>query len=139
MSPTRKPVLGGRETVKIAVIQKASRFLDTEASLELAEKYIAEAGTAGADLIVFPEVWLSGYPYWTEGWDSKLQAWAGGRVLFRDAAVLVPSDDTRRLGEAARKAGAYVVMGCNEIDSRPEVSTIYNSLLFFDRTGALSG
>jgi nitrilase len=139
MSPTRKPVLGGRETVKIAIIQKASRFLDTEASLALAEKYIAEAGAAGADLIVFPEVWLSGYPYWTEGWDSKLQAWAGGRVLFRDAAVLVPSDDTRRLGEAARRAGAYVVMGCNEIDSRPEVSTIYNSLLFFDRAGALMG
>jgi predicted amidohydrolase len=89
--------------------------------------------------VVFPEVWLAGYPYWTEGWDSPLQAWGGGRVAFRDAAVLAPSEDTERLGEAARKAGAYVVMGCNEIDPRPEVSTIYNSLLFFDRTGRLIG
>lgn len=30
-------------------------------------------------------------------------------------------------------------MGCNEIDPRPEVSTIYNSLLFFDPEGRLIG
>jgi nitrilase len=134
-----KPVLGGRETVKIAIVQKAPRFLDKEASLTLAENYIAEAAAGGADLVVFPEVWLSGYPYWTEGWDSGLQDWVAGRVRFRDAAILAPSEDTVRLAEAARRAGAYVVMGCNEIDPRPEVSTIYNCLLFFDREGHLMG
>jgi predicted amidohydrolase len=84
-------------------------------------------------------VWLAGYPYWTEGWDSSLQSWVGGRVAFRDAAVLAPSEDTERLGVAARRAKAYVVMGCNEIDPRPEVSTIYNTLLFFDPEGRLIG
>ncbi len=135
----KKPVLGGREAVKVAIVQKASRFLDKEASLARAEAYIAEAAAGGAELIVFPEVWLAGYPYWTEGWDSSLQAWAGGRVAFRDAAVLAPSEDTERLGAAARRANAYVVMGCNEIDPRPEVSTIYNTLLFFDPQGRLMG
>jgi nitrilase len=135
----KKPVLGGRDAVKVAIVQKAPRFLDKEASLARAETYIAEAAAGGAELIVFPEVWLAGYPYWTEGWDSPLQAWAGGRIAFRDAAVLAPSEDTERLGAAARQAGAYVVMGCNEIDPRPEVSTIYNSLLFFDRAGHLMG
>ena len=112
----KKRVLGGRESVKVAIVQKASRFLDKEASLERAEAYIAEAAATGAELIVFPEVWLAGYPYWTEGWDSSLQAWVGGRLAFRDAAVLAPSEDTERLGAAARRANAYVVMGCNEID-----------------------
>jgi predicted amidohydrolase len=139
MGTGKKPVLGGRDAVKVAIVQKAPRFLDKEASLARAETYIAEAAAGGAELIVFPEVWLAGYPYWTEGWDSPLQAWAGGRIAFRDAAVLAPSEDTERLGAAARQAGAYVVMGCNEIDPRPEVSTIYNSLLFFDRTGHLMG
>ena len=100
---------------------------------------LESAAKAGAELVVFPEVWLAGYPYWTEGWDSSLPAWAGGRIMFRDAAVLAPSEDTERLGAAARRAGVYVVMGCNEIDPRPEVSTIYNCLLFFDRTGRLMG
>jgi nitrilase len=135
----KKPVLGGRETVKVAIVQKAPRFLDKEASLARAETYIAEAASGGAELIVFPEAWLAGYPYWTEGWDSPLQAWAGGRVAFRDAAVLAPSEDSERLGAAARSANAYLVMGCNEIDPRPEVSTIYNSLLFFDPQGHLMG
>jgi predicted amidohydrolase len=139
MGTGKKPVLGGRDAVKVAIVQKAPRFLDKEASLTRAETYIAEAAAGGAELIVFPEVWLAGYPYWTEGWDSPLQAWAGGRIAFRDAAVLAPSEDTERLGAAARQAGAYVVMGCNEIDPRPEVSTIYNSLLFFDHTGHLMG
>ena len=139
MAIGKKPVLGGRDAVKVAIVQKAPRFLDKEASLALAEQYIAEAAAGGAELIVFPEVWLAGYPYWTEGWDSSLPAWAGGRIAFRDAAVLAPSEDTVRLGEAARKAGAYVVIGCNEIDPRPEVSTIYNCLLFFDHTGQLMG
>ena len=135
----KKRVLSGRESVKVAIVQKASRFLDKEASLERAEAYIAEAAATGAELIVFPEVWLAGYPYWTEGWDSSLQAWVGGRLAFRDAAVLAPSEDTERLGAAARRANAYVVMGCNEIDPRPEVSTIYNTLLFFDPEGRLMG
>src|ERR1700685_3587594 len=139
MSASAKPVLGGRDKVKVAIVQKAPVFMDREASVTLAEKLIAEAADGGTDLIVFPEVWLAGYPYWTEGWDSPLQKWVAGRIIFRDAAILAPSEDTERLGAAARKAGAYVVMGCNEIDERPEVSTIYNTLLFFDRDGSLMG
>ena len=139
MSVGKKPVLGGREVVKVAIVQKAPRFLDKEASLSRAEAYIAEAAAGGAQLIVFPEVWLAGYPYWTEGWDSSLQPWVGGRVAFRDAAVIAPSEDTERLGAAARRANAYVAMGCNEIDPRPEVSTIYNTLLFFNPEGRLMG
>ena len=139
MSVGRKPVLGGREAVKVAIVQKAARFLDKAASLERAEAYIAEAAATGAELIVFPEAWLAGYPYWTEGWDSLIASlgWRQGRLpRCRGAA---PSEDTERLGAAARRAKAYLVMGCNEIDSRPEVSTIYNTLLFFDPEGRLIG
>ena len=89
--------------------------------------------------MVFSEVWLTGYPYWTEGWDSDLKKWVGGRVAFRDAAVLIPSEDTERLGAAARQAGVHLVMGCNEIDPRPESDTIYNTLMFFGRDGTLLG
>ncbi len=71
MGVGKKPVLGGRDVVKVAIVQKAPRFLDKEASLTRAEAYIAEAANGGAELIVFPEVWLAGYPYWTEGWDSS--------------------------------------------------------------------
>lgn len=137
-SPSKK-VLGGRDKVKVAIAQKSPAFMDREASVARACAIIEEAGRAGAQLVVFPEAWLAGYPYWTEGWDSTLPQWAGGRILFRDNALVVPSEDAERISQAARRAGTYVALGCNEMDARPEVSTIYNSLVFFDPDGAVLG
>jgi nitrilase len=135
----RNVVLGGRETVKVAIAQVSPVYLDRERSIERACETIRDAAAGGAELVLFPEVWLAGYPYWTEGWDSALPKWVDGRVRFRDAAVVAPSEDTERIGEAVREAGAYVVIGCNELDPRPEANTIYNTLLFFDRDGELLG
>ena len=125
MAKSPKKVLGGLPVVKVAIVQKSPAFMDRDASLARAEAYIAEAGAEGAQLVVFPEVWLSGYPYWTEGWDSNVGDWVKERVRFRDAAIVAPSEDTERLGAAAAKAGVYLAMGCNELDGRPEVGTIY--------------
>jgi predicted amidohydrolase len=113
--------------------------MNRAATVQRAITAIREAGANGADLVVFPETWLAGYPYWTEGWDSSLQQWAVGRIRFFDEAVLVPSDDTDAIARAAREARVNVVLGCNEIDPRPGNGTIYNSLLFFDRSGTLLG
>lgn len=137
--PHPKPVLGGHASVKIAVAQVPPVFLDRDRSIDRACATIAEAAQNGAQLVVFPEAWISGYPYWTEGWDSQLPSWIDTRVRFRDAALVIPSDDTARLCKAARDANVYVVMGCNELDARPEVQTIYNTLLYIGRDGAILG
>ena len=134
-----KPVLGGRDKVKVAIAQKSPVFMNLDASVERAEGLIVEAGRSGAQLVVFPEAWLAGYPYWTEGWDSVLPQWAGGRIAFRDNALVVPGEHAERIAHAARKAGTYVVLGCNEMDPRPEVSTVYNSLIFFAPDGHVLG
>jgi len=134
-----KRVLGGREKVKIAIVQKSPAFMNLDASVARACAVIEEAGSNGADLLVFPEVWLAGYPYWTEGWDSPLPQWAGGRILFRDNALVLPSEESERIAHAVRRAGVYLVLGCNEMDPRPEVQTIYNSLIFFAPDGTVLG
>ena len=138
-SAPSKKVLGGRDKVKVAIAQKSPVFMNREASVARACSIIEEAGRSGAQLVVFPEAWLAGYPYWTEGWDSTLPVWAGGRILFRDNALVVPGEDAERIAQAARKAGAYVALGCNEMDPRPAVSTIYNSLVFFAPDGSILG
>ena len=43
MSKTRKPVLGGREKVKVAIAQISPVYLDRDASLERAVSAIGEA------------------------------------------------------------------------------------------------
>src|SRR5574338_1053256 len=107
MAGNHKAVLGGRQTVKVEVAQVAQSYLDREKSIDKACQVIKEAAAQGAELIVFPEAWLAGYPYWTEGWDSAIGPWIEGRVRFRDAAILAPSEDTEKLGRAATAANAY--------------------------------
>jgi len=132
-------VLGGRDSVRVAVAQISPVYLDPGASVERACNAIAEAAGNGAELVVFPEVWLAGYPYWTEGWDSPLPQWIEGRVRFHDAAVSASGEEVERLCTAARRANAHVVMGMNEMDERPGARTIYNSLLYIGRDGSVLG
>lgn len=136
---SRQKVLGGRTSVKVAIVQTPPVYMDLAGSVERACAKIAEASAHGAELIVFPEVWLAGYPYWGQGWESNLPEWIAARVRFYDSAVLVPSEYTEAIGEAAARANAHVVIGCNEMDARTGVHTIYNTLLFFDRSGTLLG
>jgi nitrilase len=139
VSALRKVILGGHESIKIAVAQISPAWLDREASVGRACVAIAEAAKNHAQLIVFPEVWLAGYPYWDESWASDLHDWAAARTRFLGAAITVPGDEVERLSQAARAADAYVVMGCNELDARPGVQTVYNTLLFFAPDGTLIG
>ena len=98
---SRQKVLGGRSSVKVAIVQTPPVYMDLVRSVERACTKIAEASNSGAELIVFSEVWLAGYPYWGQGWESNLPEWIAVRVRFYDSAVLVPSEYTEAIGEAA--------------------------------------
>jgi predicted amidohydrolase len=138
MKPTRK-VLNGHPAIKVAIVQTAPVFLDREATVAKACAKIEEAAGQGAQVIVFSEAWVSGYPYWGEGWESNVGHWMDVRARFYDSTVMVDSEDTERLRAAAARANAVVVIGCNEMDERPSVHTIYNTLLFVDNHGRVIG
>jgi nitrilase len=122
-------------TVTAAAVQATPAFLDREATVEKASRLIAEAGSKGARLIVFPEAFIPTYPDWV--W--RAPAWEDEALFarFADQSVVVPSAATKRLGAAARSAHSYVAMGINEREEHG--STIYNTLLYFDDAGALIG
>ncbi|GAI28640.1 unnamed protein product, partial [marine sediment metagenome] len=135
-----KKVLGGRDKVKVAVVQAAPVFMDKERTIEKACMLIKEAGRNGAELIVFSEAFIPGYPaIYTGGWESKSSEWATYITALQDNAVLIDSVDTEILGKAARGANAYAVIGCNELDDRTGSRTIYNTLVFLDRDGKVMG
>ncbi len=114
-----------------AAVQAAPLFLDRDATVEKACDLISDAASAGADLIVFPETWVPGYPFW----HASPGVFSGNTFaeLWKNS-VEVASASTNRLGEAARQANAYVVIGINE---RCTVSrgTLYNTMLYFAPTG----
>jgi amidase/nitrilase len=135
-----KKVLGGREKVKVAVVQAAPVFMDKERTMAKACDLIREAGRNGAELIVFPETFIPGYPaIYTGGWESNPSEWGPYMIALQDNSLLVNSRDTEILGEAAREANAYTVMGCNELDDRQGSRTVYNTLVFIGRDGKVMG
>ncbi|WP_054530987.1 carbon-nitrogen hydrolase family protein [Erythrobacter sp. SG61-1L] len=119
--------------VKVAAVHAASPFLDREAGVEKACALIAEAAKDGAELIVFPETFIPGYPVWI--WTHTPATGSPYFLRLFANSITVPSEATDRLGAAARKAGAYVAIGISEKDG----GTLYNTLLYFDDSGQIVG
>lgn len=119
-----------------AAVQAAPVFLDTDATVAKACRLIAEAAEGGAELIAFPEVFVSAYPYWN--WTmTPVHGGAWFERLYR-SAIDVPGPEVSALCAAAREAGATVVIGVNERDQN-SMGTIYNSMLFIGADGQLLG
>jgi nitrilase len=130
-------------TVRVASVQATPVFLDLQASLEKACSLIVEAGRNGAALVVLPEAFLPSFPYWVAGGSSgarpnnreNIELYA--RLLAN--AVDVPGPAVTALGEAAREAGAHVVIGVNERNADASGASMYNTVLYLDDHGALLG
>lgn len=136
----KKKILGGREKVKVAVVQASPVFMDKDQSIKKACRLIKEAGKNGAELIVFSEAFIPGYPaYYTVGYETAPHEWTDFMIALQENSILIPGEDTEILGKAALEAGAYLVIGCNEIDDRVGSCTVFNSMLFIDKYGQVMG
>ena len=124
--------------IRTAAVQTAPAFLDREGTVEKACHLIQEAGANGANLVVFPECFISGFPYWYRFYPATHPLCIHfNHELFKNA-VEIPSKSTERLCQAAKKANIYVIMGLNE--RRPDLlGTIYNTQLFIHRNGSILG
>ena len=52
-----------KPTCRIAIVQAAPVLFDKTACTDKAVRLIAECARSGAELIVFPELFIPGYPY----------------------------------------------------------------------------
>ncbi|MFJ7906825.1 carbon-nitrogen hydrolase family protein [Kitasatospora sp. NPDC096204] len=119
-----------------AAVQAAPVYLDPAATVDKAVALIHEAAGHGAELVVFPEVFVPGYPYWN--WTmNPVQGSPWFERLYR-AAVDVPGPYVDTLRAAARQAGVVLVIGVNERGG-PGLGLLYNTLLIIDADGELLG
>ena len=122
-----------------AIVQTPPAFLDKEKTIERAVERIREAAAAGADLIVFTEAFVPGYPTWVwrlrPGGDWDLFEALHARLL--ENAVDMDSADLRPIFDAAREARATVVCGIEERDNGPSRATLYNTVLIIGPDGTL--
>jgi nitrilase len=124
--------------LRAAVVQAGSIPFDTPATVDKAIGLVAEAAAGGAQLVVFPEAFIGGYPKGL-GFGLVIGARdAAGREEFRlylESAIAVPGPETERLGMAAREHRCWLVVGVIE----RELGTCYCTVLFFGPDGALLG
>mgnify|MGYP000120849108 CR=1 FL=1 len=119
---------------KAAAVQAAPVFLDRDATIDKACALIERAAALGAELVVFPEVFVPAYPLWSFLY-PPMETHGFFHRLFRNA-VKVPSPQTDKLGETARRCGVIVSIGVNE-KTDVSMGAIWNANLIFDHTGAI--
>jgi len=124
----------------MAAVQAAPVFLDLNRTLEKACRLIEEAAKGGADLIVFPEAFLPGYPVWA--WFIPPGHTHPLRALYTKLhanSITVPGPEAQRLAQAAGDLEVTIAMGVNERNSEASDSSLYNTLLYLGPDGSILG
>ena len=98
-----------QKKLRVALVQATPVMFNKDATIDKVCAQIREAGKNGAELIVFPESLIPCYPYgltygFTVG--SRTESCRDDWKIYYDNAVLCPSEDTERIGTAAKEAGA---------------------------------
>ncbi|MXR50543.1 carbon-nitrogen hydrolase family protein [Halovenus sp. WSH3] len=125
------------ESFTLGAAQIEPVYHDKEATLDKTCRYIEQAGAEGVDLLVFPETYFPGYPYWRGS--VSIPRWTDLMVDLQKNSLHVEDEAVEILGAAAAEADLHVALGTNELSDRGGSETIYNSIFYFGRDGDLLG
>ncbi|MGH7582755.1 MAG: carbon-nitrogen hydrolase family protein [Gemmatimonadales bacterium] len=127
--------------LRAAVVQ-AETPSDLTDGLSRTAGLVRDAAAKGAELVAFPEAWLSGYPAWLDHcrdaalWDHPPVKRVYARMV--DNSVAVPGDASAALAQIARDSGVTLVVGVSErVEVGPGRGTLYNAVLTYGPDGAL--
>lgn len=117
-----------------AVVQAAPIPNNTEATIAKTIELMRVASARGANVVVFPEAFIGGYPK-----GANFDIYIGGRTPegrqefadYRALAISVPGRETEQLAEAAREMKLYITIGVIERDG----GTLYCTALYFTPEG----
>ncbi|WP_340694175.1 carbon-nitrogen hydrolase family protein [Hyphomonas sp.] len=118
----------------VATVQVGSKLFDTKATISLLAAKLKEVGKIGADLAVFPEAFIGGYP---KGIDFGVRVGMrlpDGREQFRqyfDGAIGRHSPEMAEIQSLVKEAQVNVVLGIIE----KEGGTLYCSSATIGRDG----
>ena len=117
-----------KDTCKLALVQAAPVLFDAEQGVEKVVRTIEECAAHSAELIVFPELLIPGYPYgmtfgYTVG--SRTPEGRTDWKAYHDASLLADGPEMQCIADCAARCGVYVSLGYSERDA--VTATLYNS------------
>ena len=110
-----------KEKIKIALAQISCKREDKAENLTKIEKTVIKAKKQAADLVIFPELSLTGYVV---------------RDQIYELAETIPGPSTKVIENIARKTKAYIVFGMPELSEKTQ-ATIYNAAVLVGPEGLI--
>jgi len=110
-----------KEKFKVALAQISCKREDKTENIRKMGETVAKAKKQGADLIIFPELSLTGYVV---------------RDQIYELAETIPGPSTNTMESIARKTKAHIIFGMPELSEKTK-ATIYNAAVLVGREGII--
>ncbi|WP_114325748.1 carbon-nitrogen hydrolase family protein [Candidatus Colwellia aromaticivorans] len=124
---------------KLAIVQESPILLDREKTINMAIALVNKAAEGGAELVIFPEAFISGYPAWIwrlrPGGDWGISEELHTRLL--NSSVDIDNNELSPLCEAAKKNNITIICGLNERDGEFSRATVYNTVVIIGEDGSI--
>ncbi|KAF2463597.1 carbon-nitrogen hydrolase [Lindgomyces ingoldianus] len=115
--------------VRVAVTQQEPLWFDLAGAVDKTCRLVEEAASNGAQLIAFPEVWITGYPMWI--WTRPIDAEMA--TLYIKNSLSYDSPEMQKICDAAKQGNIAVVLGFSENDG----NSLYIAQCIISATGTI--
>ena len=110
-----------KEKIKLALAQISTKRENKKENLQKIEKFTIKAKEQAADLVIFPELSLTGYVV---------------RDQIYELAETIPGPSTKRIEALATKTGMHIIFGMPELSEKTK-ATIFNTAVFIGPKGII--
>lgn len=108
-----------KDKIKLVLAQINSKRENKQANLQKYEELTLKAKSQGADLIIFPEMSLTGYVV---------------KDQIYELAEPIPGPSVNKLEELAKKTGLHIIFGMPEVSDKTK-ATLYNTAVLVGPDG----
>jgi len=110
-----------KDKIKLALAQISSKRESKSENLQKIEKLTLKAKEQGADLIIFPEMSLTGYVVLDQVYEL---------------AETIPGPSTEKVEDLAKRTGMHIIFGMPELSEKTQ-ATVFNTAVFVGPRGLI--
>jgi len=127
-----------KDSLRVALAQLAPVWLNRTATIEKVASYLSEAANDGADLVVFGEALLPGYPFWLDrtngaAFNSSVQKKIHSHYI--DQAVSIESGHLDSICQLAKEKSIATYLGIIERPADRGGHSLYCSMVYISKAG----
>jgi predicted amidohydrolase len=108
-----------KQKIKLALAQMSSKRENKAANIAKLQEVTAKAKAQGANLVIFPEMFLTGYLV---------------RDQIYELAETIPGPSTEKISQIAKENSIYIIFGMPELSEKTK-ATVFNTSVFIGPDG----